>query len=108
MAMGRRSLARNRNLNRCTVRSPLSSVLATLAKADLLEEPIKKLFPDLSTMRYPWYAMKKCVYTRPLNDQELRSHLEHGDTITFSDAVKDWERIERQIKRLGFGSDISA
>jgi len=48
--------------------------------------------------------MKKCVYTRRLNDQELRSHLEDGDTITFSDAVKEWEEIERQVERLGFGS----
>jgi len=51
--------------------------------------------------------MKKCVYTHPLNDQELRSHLERGDTITFSDAVKDWEQIERQVERLGFGSDYA-
>ena len=51
--------------------------------------------------------MKKCAYTRPLNDQELRSHLEHGDTITFSAALKDWQEIERQVERLGFGSDYT-
>ena len=51
--------------------------------------------------------MKKCVYTHPLNDQELRSHLERGDSITFSDAVKNWEQIERQVERLGFGSDYA-
>src|SRR5262245_40365641 len=49
----------------------------------------------------------KCIYTRPLNDQELRSHLERGDTVTFSEAVKDWAQIERQVERLGFGGDYA-
>jgi hypothetical protein len=48
-----------------------------------------------------------CVYTRRLNDQELRPHLERGDTITFTDAVRDWVSIERQIERLGFGNDYA-
>jgi hypothetical protein len=43
------------------------------------------------------------VYTRQLNDQELRLHLQRGDSITFTDAVRDWVSIERQIERLGFG-----
>ena len=44
----------------------------------------------------------KCVYFRPLRDEELRHHLENGDMITFTDAVKNWEAIERQVERLGF------
>ena len=43
------------------------------------------------------------TYARALSDEELRSHLERGDTITLTDAVKDWEQIERQVERLGFG-----
>ncbi len=42
-------------------------------------------------------------HARALSDEELRSHLERGDTITFTDAAKDWEEIERQVERLGFG-----
>jgi hypothetical protein len=45
----------------------------------------------------------KHVYDRPLRDEELRSHLERGDAITFTDAVKDWQAIERQVEHLGFG-----
>ena len=52
-------------------------------------------------------TVKNCVYTRPLNDQELRSHLERGDSITFSDAVMDWQQIERQVERLGFGTEYA-
>jgi hypothetical protein len=48
-----------------------------------------------------------CIYTRPLNDQELRLHLQRGDSIAFTDAVSDWKSIERQIERLGFGNDYA-
>jgi hypothetical protein len=49
----------------------------------------------------------KHVYTRSLCDEELRTHLERGDTITFTDAVKDWQDIERQVERLGFGDSYA-
>ena len=45
----------------------------------------------------------KCVYTRLLNDEELRSHLERGDVIAFEGLGREWEAIERQVERLGFG-----
>jgi hypothetical protein len=48
-----------------------------------------------------------CVYARPLNDQELRLHLQRGDSIAFTDAVRDWKSIERQVERLGFGNDYA-
>ncbi len=48
----------------------------------------------------------KHVYTRLLGDEELRPHLLHGDSIIFTDAVSDWESIERQIDRLGFGGRL--
>jgi hypothetical protein len=44
------------------------------------------------------------LYTRLLRDEELRLLLQRGDSITFTDAVRDWESIERQIERLGFGN----
>jgi hypothetical protein len=47
------------------------------------------------------------VYTRPLRDEELRSHLQRGDAILFSEAVKDWLEIERQVERLGFGEQYT-
>jgi len=49
----------------------------------------------------------KHVYARALCDEELRTHLERGDTITFTDAVKDWQDIERQVERLGFGDSYA-
>ena len=45
----------------------------------------------------------KCVYTRLLNDDELRPHLERGDTVVFKGTAKAWHEIERQVERLGFG-----
>jgi hypothetical protein len=45
----------------------------------------------------------KCVYTRLLNDAELRPHLERGDAIAFKGMGREWEQIERQVERLGFG-----
>jgi hypothetical protein len=45
----------------------------------------------------------KHVYTRLLDDAELRSHLERGDTVAFENLARDWEKIERQVERLGYG-----
>ena len=45
----------------------------------------------------------KCVYARPLTDEELRPHLERGDSITFNGLAGAWEEIENQVERLGFG-----
>ena len=45
----------------------------------------------------------KCVYTRLLNDEELRPHLERGDVVAFKGLGREWEEIERQVERLGFG-----
>ena len=70
----------------------------------ILEKLIHRVIHSVVSLTF---AMKKCDYTHPISDQELRSHLERGDTITFSDAVKDWEQIERQVERLGFGSDYA-
>ena len=49
----------------------------------------------------------KHVYTRLLGDDELRTHLERGDRIIFTEAVKGWQEIERQIERLGFGAQYA-
>ena len=45
----------------------------------------------------------KYVYTRHLQDEELRPHLVRGDTIFLTEAVKEWQETERQVERLGFG-----
>jgi hypothetical protein len=45
----------------------------------------------------------KRVYTRLLSDEELRPHLERGDGIAFEGPGHEWEVIERQVERLGFG-----
>jgi len=51
--------------------------------------------------------MKKYNYAKPLRDEELRPHLDRGDTVFFTEAVRDWKEIEQQLERLGFG-DIYA
>ncbi len=45
----------------------------------------------------------KCVYTRLLSDDELRPHLERGDSIVFTGLAHEWEEVEQQVERLGFG-----
>jgi len=45
----------------------------------------------------------KCVYTRLLTDDELRAHLERGESIGFKGPAPHWQAIEEQIERLGFG-----
>jgi len=49
----------------------------------------------------------KYNYAKPLDDEELRSHLDRGDTVFFTQASRGWKEIERQVERLGFG-DIYA
>ena len=43
------------------------------------------------------------IYDRLLQDQELRPHLEKGEALLFIGLGRDWQRIERQVERLGFG-----
>ncbi len=43
------------------------------------------------------------MYTRPLEDEEMRKHLENGETIVFKGLAREWQHIERQVERLGFG-----
>jgi hypothetical protein len=45
----------------------------------------------------------KCVYTRLLSDEDLRPHLERGDSVAFKGLGGEWEDVERQVERLGFG-----
>jgi hypothetical protein len=49
----------------------------------------------------------KHVYTRLLDDAELRPHLERGDTVAFENLAREWEKIERQVERLGYGDDYA-
>ena len=49
----------------------------------------------------------KHTYDRLLSDDELRPHLEHGDSVVFTGTAKAWQQIERQVERLGFGDDYA-
>ena len=49
----------------------------------------------------------KCVYTRLLEDEELRPHLERGDSLAFKGLGHEWQAIERQVERFGFESTYS-
>ena len=45
----------------------------------------------------------KYVYTRLLSDEEMRPHLERGDTIVFQGLSAAWQEIELQVENLDFG-----
>ncbi len=43
------------------------------------------------------------IHIRPLADEELRPQLEAGATIYFDGQTIQWQEVERQVERLGFG-----
>ena len=43
--------------------------------------------------------------TRLLDDREMRGHLEKKETLLFKGLGQEWQAIERQVERLGFGDD---
>lgn len=43
------------------------------------------------------------VYTGRLDDRALSNHLEKRDTLLFKGLGSEWQQIERQVERLGFG-----
>ena len=45
----------------------------------------------------------KVTVAMQLTDEVLRRYLESGDTIVFPGGALDWQDIERQVDRLGFG-----
>jgi len=45
----------------------------------------------------------EAIYTRLLNDQEMSAHLEKKDTLLFKGLGHEWQQVERQLERLGFG-----
>lgn len=45
----------------------------------------------------------KYVYTRLLSNEEMRPHLERGETIVFQGLSTAWQEIELQVENLGFG-----
>ncbi len=49
----------------------------------------------------------KHTYDHLLSDDELRPHLERGDTLAFTGGPKAWQEVERQVERLGFGDDYA-
>jgi hypothetical protein len=38
-----------------------------------------------------------------LRDEELSDHLRKGHTLLFKGLGNEWQQIERQVERLGFG-----
>ena len=49
----------------------------------------------------------KLSFERLLSDEELRAHLERGDTLIFKGLPKAWQELDRQVERLGFGDDYA-
>jgi hypothetical protein len=43
------------------------------------------------------------ICTSQLGDDELRAHLERRDTLLFRGLGREWQQIEKQVERLGFG-----
>ena len=46
------------------------------------------------------------TYTRLLDDEELRVHLEQNDTLIFKGLGRQWQQVERQVVGLGFGDQF--
>ncbi len=58
--------------------------------------------------RAPWEfkipimaAMVHCSFVP--SDAEMRAHLEQGNSLFFPGMGREWEKLERQVERLGFG-----
>jgi hypothetical protein len=58
--------------------------------------------PYRSPRAYPIPAGMKHVRTQLLDDDDLRPLLERGDTIVFLNLGREWEKLERQVERLGY------
>ena len=50
-----------------------------------------------------WGMAAKQTFSYILSDDQMRSHLQNGNTLLFEGLADDWEAVERQIERLGFG-----
>ena len=45
----------------------------------------------------------KHTFTFILSDDQMRAHLRSGSTLIFKGLERDWQDVERQVERLGFG-----
>lgn len=45
----------------------------------------------------------KHMFTFILSDDQMRAHLRSGSTLIFKGLERDWQTVERQVERLGFG-----
>ena len=87
-------MCRNRiSLSPLTIRSRSSPYLQVLA--------------TFLQTKYHAPPLVKHVYTRLLTDDELTAHLDRGDSITFEGPAREWQQIERQVERLGFGDQYA-
>ncbi|MCX6930480.1 MAG: hypothetical protein NT154_45840 [Verrucomicrobia bacterium] len=62
--------------------------------------------PELASSRRVWQRgimPAEITYVRLLTDQEICMHLEQQDTLLFVGLKREWQQIEHQVERLGFG-----
>jgi hypothetical protein len=45
----------------------------------------------------------KHTFSFILSDDQMRTHLRSGSTLIFKGLERDWQTVERQVERLGFG-----
>ncbi len=50
-------------------------------------------------------AAEIVIYTDLIEDQQLKAHLERQETLLFKGLGREWQQIERQVERLGFGEN---
>ena len=53
--------------------------------------------------RLPFAMSAKQVFSFFLSDEQMRAHLKNGSTLIFKGLEHEWQAIERQVERLGFG-----
>jgi hypothetical protein len=47
---------------------------------------------------------EKTTFSAMFSDEQMRAYLEANSSLVFDGATTNWQQIERQVERLGFGN----
>lgn len=61
------------------------------------------LQPTLTWLHYTKMPGRALIYNELISDDQMRVHLERQETLLFEGLGREWQQIERQVERLGFG-----
>jgi hypothetical protein len=66
-------------------------------------ELVVVLIASTAVFGHPSAVPAKHIFTFILSDDQMRTHLRSGSTLIFKGLERDWQTVERQVERLGFG-----